>query len=340
MNSVRIRRRLAVCVLLIFTLLQRGSRRFAATGDAPGLRPGWRVLLDAHNCYPYDGKWVDRIEKALATGLPLAIEQDLVWYTDERGLESWSIVSHGEPFSGEEPTMKQYFFERVRPVIETALREGNTQDWPLITLNLDFKTEEPAHLATVWDLLGEYESWLCTADRGPDIGQVNPLRPGPLLVLTGDSAAQQKAFHDDVPEGKPLRLFGSFKHTQWMQVPLEALVPPANNYRRWWNNAWAVVEKEGPKKAGDWSEAESQRLKSLVRFAHSRGLWIRFYTMNGHATEDSLGWSAGYNFGSQAQVHKRWKAAIEAGVDFVATDQYEAFVSLKSELKRLSEPRP
>jgi len=30
--------------------------------------------------------------------------------------------------------MREYFFERVRPIVEKALREGNHGDWPLITL--------------------------------------------------------------------------------------------------------------------------------------------------------------------------------------------------------------
>ena len=41
--------------------------------------PGSRVLLDAHNCYPYDGRWADRIDRALRAGFPLSIEQDLAW---------------------------------------------------------------------------------------------------------------------------------------------------------------------------------------------------------------------------------------------------------------------
>ena len=31
-------------------------------------------LLDAHNCYPYEGRWTDRIDRALAVGFPVAIE--------------------------------------------------------------------------------------------------------------------------------------------------------------------------------------------------------------------------------------------------------------------------
>src|SRR5205809_5047466 len=39
--------------------------------------PGARSLMDAHNCYPYFEWWPDRIDRALSSGTPLAIEQDL-----------------------------------------------------------------------------------------------------------------------------------------------------------------------------------------------------------------------------------------------------------------------
>ena len=70
------------------------------------------MLLDAHNAYPYQGQWADRIDRALATGTPLAIEQDLVWHPSAH-----SIVSHGEPFTGQEPTLRD-FFERIRPIVD------------------------------------------------------------------------------------------------------------------------------------------------------------------------------------------------------------------------------
>ena len=37
-----------------------------------------------------------------------------------------------------------------------------------------------------------------------------------------------------------------------------------------------------------------------------------------------------YNFGSLEAVRHRWRAAIAAGVDFVATDQYEEFAKISS----------
>src|SRR6516165_1188906 len=115
--------------------------------------PGSRSVMDAHNCYPYFEWWSDRIDRALSAGTPLAIEQDLAWHTDPKTGKSWSIVTHGLPAEGHEPTMKQYFFERVRPIVEQALRDNNRSNWPLITLNLDFKTEEPEHLRAVYALL-------------------------------------------------------------------------------------------------------------------------------------------------------------------------------------------
>ncbi|MBV8436719.1 MAG: hypothetical protein JOY95_04330 [Silvibacterium sp.] len=54
-------------------------------------------------------------------------------------------------------------------------------------------------------------------------------------------------------------------------------------------------------------------------------MWIRFYTLDG-ATEKELscnGWFHGYNFGSFAAVEERWNAALAAGVDYIASDQYE-----------------
>jgi hypothetical protein len=32
-----------------------------------------RPVLDAHNCYPYEGRWADRIDRALTTGFPVGI---------------------------------------------------------------------------------------------------------------------------------------------------------------------------------------------------------------------------------------------------------------------------
>ena len=302
------------------------------------LQPGIRTLLDAHNCYPYHGRWADRIDRALALGLPLAIEQDLRWYVDPNSGQGRSLVAHDPPLSGDEPTLREYFFERIRPAMAAELTGGDSSRWPVITLNLDFKTEEDEHLAYIWSLLGEYEDWLTTA---PKSEEVKSLKPGPLLVLTGDSARQKKVFHDDLPAGSELRLFGAAlvtgpahdiasEETYFQRAvttpPEELVTESATNYRRWWNSPWLFVEEGGQRNAGAWTEADGARLQALVDEAHGRGLWIRFYTLNGNDLDDRTdGWSEGYSFGSLEAARLRWRAAIASRVDFLATDQYEAF---------------
>jgi len=66
----------------------------------------------------------------------------------------------------------------------------------------------------------------------------------------------------------------------------------------------------------------------LVATAHGQGYWIRFYSLDGEsALLSANGWSPGYNFGSPEAAHIRWKACIEAGVDFIATDQCESLAA-------------
>jgi hypothetical protein len=336
---VRTRRRL---LTLIFAA---GVSSLHASGDLPAAaRPGGRVLVDAHNCYPEHERFADRIDRALGTGLPVAIEQDLVWYRDPATGMSRSIVSHAskdEPFTGREPSLKAHFFERIRPLVEQALRENRRDTWPLIVLNLDLKSNEPEHHAALWETLGEYESWLTTAERVADGARATPLDVKPVLVLTGNPDSQQQAFHDRLAVGGRLRLFGAIPVDVEAKVgkgpeavdklatlaPEELIASKATNYRRWANFPWAVVERGGQAKADGWTLHDGSRLKALVDRAHAQGLWIRFYTLNGHDPADGRGWTASYNFGSLAAAEARWRAARAAGVDFIASDQYEALAA-------------
>ena len=295
-------------------------------------RPGSRSVMDAHNCYPYYEWWYNRIDRALSAGTPLAIEQDLYWYTDPKTGKSWSVVAHGDPISGHEPTMEHYFFDRVRPIVEQALKDGNHGNWPLITLNLDLKTEEPAHLHAIWALLSKYQDWLSTAPKTSDPSRVEPLTIRPILVLTGEHDAQQAVFYDEVPVGGRLLVFGAVhNHDQNPMAPPDVLEPErASNYRRWWNNPWSVVEAGGQQHAGAWTEADDRRLRALVDHAHHNDLWIRFYTLDGATEQEEScnGWFHGYNFGSLPAAETRWRAAQQAGVDYIASDQYELLGAL------------
>lgn len=336
------------CAALLLACVASLAGQPLASDVRDSFAPGVRVLLDAHNCYPDKGEHADRIDRALATGLPVAIEQDLIWRPAENGRPARSIVAHGAPFTGQEPGLREHFFERVRPLVERALADPLRSGWPVIVLNLDFKTNEPEHHRAIWDLLGEYESWLTTAERTSAPGEVAALSIKPVLVLTGDDRSQQLDFHDSIPVGRRLRLFGAIELNAdtwaaargfagttrerdvafWTSLPTLEL-PRATNYRRWWNNAWSAVERGGPRESSDWTAEDEARLRTLVRRGHDAGLWVRYYTLNGHTDveADAMGAGRSYNFGSLERARARWHAAIAAGVDFVATDQYEAFAA-------------
>jgi hypothetical protein len=294
-----------------------------------------RPVLDAHNCYPYKGEYQDRIDRALSTGFPVGIEQDMAWYIDPAG-KGHAVVSHSDKVTGNEPELRKYFFEKVRPIVEKALKDNDRVKWPIIVLHFDFKTVTPPLLHAVWDILGEYQAWITTATKSADPHELTAFDPKPLLVLTEDSDAQEEVFYKDVPLGAKLRLFGS-AHTK--VIPAEpkaeherllATMPPAEllpeaptTYRRWWNSSWHAVEEGGQKVAGEWTAADDRRLRALVDYAHQRGYWIRFFTLDGFAPAESKGWDQSYNFGSHEAVEKRWKAAVAAGVNLIASDQYE-----------------
>jgi hypothetical protein len=289
--------------------------------------PGSRTLMDAHNCYPYFEWWGDRIDRALSGGTPLAIEQDLGWHTDAATGRSWSVLTHGESTTGDEPTMEHYFFDKVRPIVEKALRDGNREDWPLITLNLDFKDDKPEHLAAVLALLRKYQAWLTSGVKTADPAEVTPLEVRPILVLTGENDEQQTVFYDRLNVGDRVLLFGAIHSGDKPDTAAPEVLgsEKASNYKRWWNNPWTVVEPAGQPKAGAWTPEKMERLRSLVARAHANGLWIRFYTLDG-LTEKELscgGWFHDYNFGSLNAARIRWRAAIAAGVDYLASDQYE-----------------
>ena len=280
----------------------------AAAGLTSGFLPGERVVVEAHNCYPYVGLWAGRMDRALSVGVPVAIELDLTWYD-----EGYPVIAHGGRLTGKEPRLHGYFFERVRPTVEAAIAKGDKSAWPLYTLNLNNLSGPGGAMAqALWQLLGEYEDWLCTAVKTAAPGGQSPIKLNPILVLTNGRPSVAKVFHDGVPVGGTLRAFGSCGDED-----------RATNFRRWRNLSWHAVERGGQRNAGDWTREEAARLKALVDETHEQGYWIRFYSLDGHPFGLAHGWGPGYNFGSLDKAKVRWRACIEAGVDFIATDQCE-----------------
>ena len=295
-----------------------------------------RPMVDAHNCYPYEGQWPDRLDRGLSAGMPVGIEQDLAWGIDKATGKGAPLLSHSRELIGGEPTLREHFFEHVRPLVEKALRENNRSSWPLITVHFDFKDNQPELHRAVWDLLGEYESWITTARKTADPHTLAPFDVKPLLVLTEDNDAQEEVFFNSLNVGAKLRLFGSahttgfpgksrdeLTHLAVTAPPEQLLTERPTNYRRWWNNSWTEVEEGGQRNAGAWTPTDEARLKALVNHAHQLGFWIRFYTLDGFSETENRGWDQGYNFGSHEAALVRWKAAIAAGVNLIATDQFE-----------------
>ena len=302
----------------------------AVSAAAQGLQMG-RPMVDAHNCYPYDGQWGDRIDRALSAGFPVSIEQDLTWYVDPATGQEREVISHAVKALGNEPDLRHYFFERVRPIVERALQENKRDSWPLIVLHFDFKSNDARLLGSVWKLLEEYEPWLTTAKKSDNPAEMTPFDVKPILAVTEDDDTQENVFFREVPVGAKLLVFGSAHMNRKGTVamaPSELLTEKPTTYRRWWNNSWAVVEAGGQNHAGEWTAADVTRLKSLVDYAHNAGFLIRFYTLDGFTAAEDRGWDKSYNFGSREAVVARWKAAIEAGVDFIATDQYEGLADV------------
>src|ERR1035438_10567110 len=73
-----------------------------------------RPVLDAHNCYPYKGDFKDRIDRALETGFPVGIEQDLGWAIDPATGKGRPGVTHTAHTNGTEPPRRADFFGRPR----------------------------------------------------------------------------------------------------------------------------------------------------------------------------------------------------------------------------------
>lgn len=307
----------------------------AATFSADVIRG---PVLDAHNCYPEDGRWNDRLSRALGTAYSqIGIEQDLVWKPGPNGT-GVSVVGHDTKLTGAEPTLEDYFFKAAAPTVEAALKAGRKDTWPLIVLHFDFKTNEPEHHRFVQQLLKKYERWLTSAPRMRD-DAVQPLAMGPVMVLTEAGDGQERDFYTSLPAGQRLLVFGTVppvqlttsddRNVQWdaaINATPQTLLPSgATNYRRWANFGWSVVERGGQKNAGAWDDRDTARLTSIATRAHALGLWLRFYTLDGYGSGGNKGWSDSYNFGSMDAVRPRWLAAIHAGVDFIATNQYEEF---------------
>ncbi|HYI31622.1 MAG TPA: hypothetical protein VD863_27620, partial [Bradyrhizobium sp.] len=314
-------------VALILTVILGGMQ----TPVRPPLLHG-QSLVHAHNAYPEGGQWSDRIDRALAIGqVPAVIEQDVA-FAPRNAPEDRSVVAHDAKLAATAPSLRRYFFDRVRPMLERAVTEGRPEQWPVVVLHLDFKSNEREHHRAVWDLLKQHQAWLTTAAVSSDPARVAEVKRGPLLVLTENGDGQERDFTEWAAAEGSLLLFGSIpapvlpasddpaERARILRVatPRELVPTAATNYRRWVNFSWGAVEEGGPSRAGDWTREDQDRLDAVVSYAHRQGLLVRFYTLNGHTAAMNRGWTASYNFGDLEAARRRWRGAMASGVDLIA----------------------
>ncbi len=328
-------KKLSILLLICTGLLAPAAR--AAEPQSP-FTPGARTLMLAHNAYPDQGKYTDRLDRALAAGAPFVVEQDLVW------VEGRSLLIHNaKSAAADSPTLESYFFPRVAPIVEQALKQGNKGNWPLITLYLDIKNDPLEHLETIAKVLEKHHAWLTTALKTADITRQSPLDLKPMMVILEDKKddIKQSVFYDDVHVGGRILAFGSAtklddnpanlprtakaeRLANMLKLePEQLVIKRADNYRRWFGTSWAFIELCGPEHANDWNAAAAARVKKFVDYGHSLGYLVGFYSINGFTEQQNQGWTAEFNFGAPQAALPRWNAAIEAHADFIATDQYE-----------------
>jgi len=322
-------------VTVFFSVAVLMAMPACAQHERSNVVPGARIQVLAHNAYPDHGKYADRLDRAIASGMPFVVEEDLAW------LDGKSVVIHGaKNASADDPTLETYFFPKVAPLMEQALQSGDKSKWPLITLYLDIKNDPPEHLEAIEKILDRYSTWLTTAEKTDDLAKQSPLKLGPMMVLVEDKQndIKQKYFYDNVPVGGAIRVFGSVTKpvenpahlpkldyvSSLASVPMEQITTQkADNYHRWWGLDWAYVEKGGEEHHGDWGKEQEARLKSIVGYGHRLGYLMSFYCLDGFTPDENQGWEAEYNFGSKDAVLVRWRAAIHTHTDFISTDQYE-----------------
>ena len=184
-------------------------------------------------------------------------------------------------------------------------------------LTIDWKTSKPEAVAEFKEFLDTHADWFSSAPKA----EVSPITTRKLTVCFTGSEAAKDAYDALIPEGGVYRAFrdrvigqgGKFEPDVAAYVPTKA-----NAYHRFMTFHWGVVEEGGPALAGDWTETDASRLSALMKRVHDQGFRARFYCLNGH-TGTLL---SGYQFTNDAAAKTRWLAAVKAGVDWVASDEY------------------
>ncbi|MGE3817868.1 MAG: PKD domain-containing protein [Isosphaeraceae bacterium] len=308
---------------LVLSVLTLGTH--PAGDGTPARKP---TPLSAHNCYLANRHDNPRLAEALRLGID-NVEIDLGWDPTARRL----IVGHD---ASPRPGVAYPEFEgTLIPALEAHWAHPRVDGAPTV-LTVDWKTDRPEAVQAFHSFLDAHADWFSSAEK-PEAGA--NARPGSLtprrltVCLTGSEAAKD-AYDALIPPGGTYRAFRDrvYGAGSAYRDDVAELVPgPATAYHRFLTYHWGVVERGAPFSAGDWTAEESDRLSRLVDLAHRQGYRLRVYCLNGQ-TGPALG---GYRFRTVVAAQTRWLAAANAGVDWVATDEYSEAVAC---LSRPEEP--
>ena len=147
-------------------------------------------------------------------------------------------------------------FERVRPIVEQALKENKRATWPIIVVHFDFKSVQPEP-STPSGPAREYEGWIThrRADRRPQsFVEVRAQTPPSSSPEDADEQGG-RSLSSRCPPARTacLRLRPhrrrSGRHLEAREHLLATLPPEKllttrpTNYRRWWNNPGSKSKK-------------------------------------------------------------------------------------------------
>jgi hypothetical protein len=274
---------------------------------------GLPLPISAHNCYPENSTGNGRLVEALELGID-NIEIDLGW--DEAGARL--IVGHdATPRTGVVyPELEAYLV----PALEAHWRKPRPDGAPRV-LTIDWKTEHPGAVRRFKEFLDAHADWFTSAPKA----HPSPLTSRRIMICFSGSDRAKELYDALIAPGGEYRAFcdtvfgagGGYREDVAAYVPAAATA-----YHRFLAFHWGHVERGGPARAGDWTGEESARLEALIEQVHRQGFRVRFYTLNGHT--GPLG--GPYRFTSDAAALIRWKAAVAARADWVATDEYGQIV--------------
>jgi hypothetical protein len=296
MNSLSIRRAVAFALAFSSAVLADG--------------PGPPMPVSAHNCYAENRTDNPRLVEALALGID-NIEIDLGW--DEAAGQL--IVGHdASPRPG-------VAYPRLEPSLVPALEahwSTRRPDKAPTVLTIDWKTGRPEAVRQFREFLDAHPDWFSSAPKAAD----SPLTVRRLTVCFSGSEAAKDAYDALIPPGGTYRAFRDrvFGAGAKYEPEVASYIPgPSTAYHRFLAFHWSAIERGGPDQAKEWSQDEANRLRALADLAHRRGFRVRIYCLNGHSGIPR----AGYRFSDDEAARIRWLAAASAGVDWIATDEYQ-----------------